>query len=39
MTFNSADLVLEKFVPEPGFEFTLTKGRGRNFHGFLATTE
>jgi hypothetical protein len=39
MTFYSADLFLEDFVPESGFEFALTKGCGSHAHGFLATTE
>ena len=39
MTFNSANFILEDLVPEPGFEFTLTKGCGCNTHGFLAATK
>lgn len=39
MPFDSANLFLENFVPESGFEFTLTEGRGRDTHSFLAAAE
>ena len=39
MAFDPTDFILEDFVPEPGFEFTLPKGSGRDVHGFLATAK
>lgn len=39
MPFDSANFFLEDLVPESGFKFTLTKGRGSHAHGLLTATE
>lgn len=36
---HTADLVFKDLVVEAGFEFTLTRGGGCDFHGGLATAE
>lgn len=39
MTTHTTNFVLKDLVVEAGFEFTLTRGGGCDFHGGLATAE